>query len=150
MRSKSYLLAAKALGWLLVALIAGGAILSGCAQIRKATYPQDFVYLDRKQVRSEMAMLSLYLRQIDEILADNTTVSSVQQEQLVKILVKIDDTAYRLGAGNVETSHLIIDAHIDQFKNDVNVALRDASADPPNYFALGRLAGSCVACHQYR
>jgi hypothetical protein len=56
----------------------------------------------------------------------------------------------KLGAGSVETNHLLIDDRIDQFKSDVDIALRDTSADPPNYYSLGRLYGSCVACHQYR
>ena len=135
--------------WSLVAL-ACFALVAGCAQVRKATYPGDFVYLHPKQVRSEMAMLALHMRQIDEILRDGKTISSEQQQNLVRILAKIDDTADRLGAGNIETSHLIIDDHIDQFKADVTIAMRDASADPPNYYTLGKLAGSCVACHQYR
>lgn len=135
--------------WALIALACFG-LVAGCAQVRKATYPGDFVYLHPQQVKSEMALLALYMRQIDEILRDGTTISSEQQQNLFKILVKIDDTTNRLGAGNIETSHLIIDDHIDQFKADVTIAMRDASADPPNYYTLGKLAGSCVACHQYR
>jgi hypothetical protein len=50
----------------------------------------------------------------------------------------------------VQTSHLLIDEHIDDFKSDVRLALREASSDPPNYYALGRLSGSCTGCHQYR
>ncbi len=137
------------LRWLLISLLSAG-VLIGCAQIRKATYPSDFVYLEQNQIRSEMALLSLYMRQIDEILLDDSTVSSAQQEQIIKILSKVDDSVDSLGAGNVRTNHLVLDDHIDQFKSDVTVALRDASSDPPNYFALGRLSGGCVACHQFR
>jgi hypothetical protein len=97
-----------------------------------------------------MALLSDYMRQIDEILFDDSTISSEQQAQIAKILLLIDASTDSLGAGSVETNHLIIDEHIDQFKSDVNVALRNARSDPPNYFPLGKLAGSCDACHQYR
>ena len=124
--------------------------VGGCAQIRKATYPKDFVYLEPRQVRSQMALMSLYMGQIDEILADSSAISSDQQARLVRILSSIDEVTNRLGAGDVQTSHLVIDEHIDDFKADVNVAMRDARADPPNYYSLGKLAGSCVACHRYR
>ena len=134
----------------ILAALALPALISGCAQIRKATYPSNFVYLDSQQVRGEMALLSLYMRQIDEMLADSTRISSEQQQQLIKTLVSMDEVTNRLAAGSVETNHLTIDDNIDRFKQDVNVALRDASSDPPNYFALGRLAGSCTACHRYR
>ena len=139
----------KQVRWLVISLVGAG-LLAGCAQIRKATYPSDFVYLEQNQIRSEMALLSLYMRQIDEILLDDSTVSSAQQEQIIKILSKVDDSVDSLGAGNVRTNHLVLDDHLGQFKSDVTVAMRDASSDPPNYFALGRLSGSCVACHQHR
>lgn len=134
----------------LLVMVAAAILAGGCAQLRKATYPQDFVYLEPKQVRSEMALMSLYMSQIDDILADSSTISSEQQARLVRILVSIDDVTNRLGAGEAQTSHLVIDDHIDDFKADVNDALRKARADPPNYYSLGRLAGSCVACHRYR
>ncbi len=133
-----------------LALMAAATIVAGCAEIRKATYPQDFVYLEPRQVRSQMALMSLYMSQIDEILADSSTISSEQQTRLVGILNSIDEVTNRLGAGEVQTSHLVIDDHIDDFKADVNVAMREARADPPNYYSLGKLAGSCVACHRYR
>ena len=129
-----------------ITLLCSG-LLYGCAQ---KTYPDNYVYLGQKQITSEMALLSDYMRQIDEILFDDSTISSEQQVQIAKILLLIDASADSLGAGSVETNHLIIDDHIDQFKSDVNVALRNARSDPPNYFPLGKLAGSCVACHQYR
>jgi hypothetical protein len=72
----------------LLALLCAG-LLAGCEQIRKATYPSDFVYLEQKQVRGEMALLSLYLRQLDQILLDDSTVSSEQQERILAILTKI-------------------------------------------------------------
>jgi len=125
-------------------------LLIGCAQIRKATYPDDFVYLEQNQVTNKMVLMSSYMRRIDEILAEDTTVSSAQQEQIIKILSSIDATVDSLGAGNIRTNHLLIDEHIDEFKTEVSVALRDARSDPPNYFALGRLSGGCVACHKYR
>lgn len=125
-------------------------LASSCSQNRKVTYPGNFVYLEQKQIISEMALLSNYMTQIDEILSDDSTISSEQQARIAKILSLIDASADSLGAGSVKTNHLIIDDHIDQFKTDVNVAIRNARSDPPNYFPLGKLAGSCVACHQYR
>jgi hypothetical protein len=134
----------------LFAIILLTILVSGCTQNHKVTYPDNFVYLDQKQVTSEMALLSNYMRQIDEILSDDSTISSEQQAQIANILSLIDASTDSLGAGSVKTNHLIIDDHIDQFKTDVNSALRNARSDPPNYFPLGKLAGSCVACHQFR
>ena len=112
-------------------IMLAGMLLAGCAQVRKATYPPGFVYLDEKQVRSQMALMSLYMREIDQILVDNFTVNSEQQAQIIRLLNQILASADRLGAGNVQTSHLLLDDHIDDFRADVRVALNDASSDPP-------------------
>ena len=48
-------------------IMLAGMLLAGCAQVRKATYPPGFVYLDEKQVRSQMALMSLYMREIDQM-----------------------------------------------------------------------------------
>ena len=125
------------------------AVVFGCAQIRKVTYPKDYVYLERKQLRSKMALLSFYMRQLDEVLLDYSIVSSDQQQRIIVLLNNIKGLTAELGGG-VTTNHLVIDDHIDQFKTDVDNAIRNASANPPNYYALGRLAGSCSGCHKFR
>jgi hypothetical protein len=133
-----------------IALLCSGLLFS-CAQIRKVTYPQDYVYLEQKQITSKMALLSFYLRKIDEILLEDSTINSDQQARIEDILMSMRDTVNSLGTtGEARTSHLVIDDHIDQFRSDLNQALFNVRADPPNYFSLGKLSGSCAACHQYR
>ena len=92
----------------LLAIILLTILASGCSQNRKVTYPGDFVYLEHEQITSEMGLLSNYMGQIDDILADDSTISSEQQTRIVNILSLIDASADSLGAGNVETNHLII------------------------------------------
>lgn len=125
------------------------ALVVGCAELRKATYPDDFVYLDRQQLKSKMALLSFYMRDLDEILMDDSTINSEQQQRILQTLNKMQAVTADLGGG-VTTNHLVIDEHIDDFKSDVNRAIFNARANPPNYFALGRLSGSCSGCHKYR
>lgn len=96
-----------------------------------------------------MALLSLYMRDLDEILMDGSTVNSEQQQRVLETLNKIKGVTDDLGGG-VTTNHLVIDSHIDEFKSDINRAVFNARSNPPNYFALGRLSGSCTGCHKYR
>ena len=140
----------KRLQLFVITLLCAGLLFS-CAQIRKVTYPDDYVYLEQKQVTSKMALLSFYMRKIDEILLEDSTINSEQQERIESVLLSMTDTVDSLSTtGSARTSHLIIDDHIDQFRSDLNRALFNVRADPPNYFALGKLSGSCDACHQYR
>ena len=124
--------------------------LASCTQNPKAPYPPDFVPLEPSQIRGEMALMNSYMHEIDQVLLDDTTISSEQQEKIIAILASIEEVADRLGADGTATGHLVIDMNIDHFRNDVDIALRGASANPPNYYPLGRLAGSCNACHRQR
>ena len=138
----------KKLGLALIALLCAGVVF-GCAQIRKVTYPQDYVYLEKKQLRSKMALFSLYLRQISEIQSDTSLADGDRQQRLLELLRKIEDLTAEFGSG-ITTNHLVIDDHIDDFKIDVHNAIRNARANPPNYYALGHLTGSCLGCHKFR
>jgi hypothetical protein len=136
---------------LFIIALLGAGLMFGCAQIRKVTYPEDYVYLEKKQVSSKMALLNYYMIKIDEILLEDSTINSDQQARIEDILVSMGDTVSSLEtSGDARTSHLVIDDHIGQFRSDLNLALNNVRSDPPNYFALGKLRGSCAACHQYR
>jgi len=126
------------------------AFLFSCTQVSKTTYPENIVYLNKQQLSSKMALMSFYMREIDEILLDDSAISSRQQAQIIGILTRIDANADALATANFKTRHLVIDNHIDQFKTAVNLALNNVRAEPPNYYALGKLSGSCTACHQHR
>ncbi|MGI9316773.1 MAG: hypothetical protein ACR2QW_05530 [bacterium] len=132
----------------LIALICAGLVF-GCAQIRKVTYPPDYVYLEKEQLRSKMALLNFYLRQLNEIQSDASDVGNDRQQRILELLNKIEDLTAEFGSG-ITTNHLVIDDHIDEFKVDVHTAIRNARANPPNYYAAGRLTGSCIGCHKYR
>ena len=156
---------------LLIALLCAGLVF-GCAQIRKVTYPRDFVYLEHKERRNKMALLLFYLGQLDETMLKHSIADSDPQQDILALLNKIDDLTLELGAGvsirprdiddqfadlnsdelavYPRTNHLVIDDHIDEFKIDVQRALDEASASPPNYFRAGRLFGSCTGCHKFR
>ena len=48
------------------------------------------------------------------------------------------------------TSHLLIDENLDEFLTDILKAKFLVQEEPPNYFAVGQLTGSCMACHSER
>lgn len=135
-----------------VALLAGIIIagLVGCNYVRKVTYPPNFVYLDRKEIISAMAEFSVDLWRIDDILSHSETILPYQRDEIIALLKHIEKIANTLGAGSTQTNHLLIDQHIDQFKDSVHNARKAVEADPPNYYLAGRLSGACNGCHIYR
>ena len=124
--------------------------MTACTQYRGESYPSDSTQPESNQVRDEMALLNTHMQQIDQVLLDGSTISSEQQEKIIALLARINEVADRLAADGTDTSHEVIVENIDRFQGDVEIAMRDASANPPNYYALGRLAGSCNACHRLR
>lgn len=122
----------------------------GCAVVRKATYPPDFVYVERSEVKHAMSKLSVDVWRINDILADSETVLPYEREEIISILNNMDDVARDLGAGTIQTNHPFIDANIDSFRRDVVLALEEAKREPPGYYGAGRLSGRCLACHRLR
>ena len=134
----------------LVAVVLLSIVVTGCAQVRKLTYPDDFVYLDHSLIQTSMLRLSLAIRGVDEIMIQGEPLSQVNQRRVRDLLSTIDEITDSLGAGNAVTNHLVIDAHIDEFKREVRNAIRTAESTPPSFYAAGRLSSNCAGCHRYR
>lgn len=125
-------------------------LVTGCAQVRKVTYPNQFVYLDHTLVQTTMLRISLAMRSIDETLVRGEPFSHADQQRIKQRLTAIDELTDRLATGSLVTNHLVIDEHIDDFKNEVRNAIRTANASPPDFYAAGRLSANCNGCHRYR
>lgn len=134
----------------LITVLFVSVLVAGCAQVRKVTYPQDFVYLDQSLVQTSMLRLSLAIRQIDEIMMQGEPLGRPDQQRLKDLLSTIDEVTDSLGSGSQVTNHLLIDAHIDEFKREVRYAVRTANSTPPSFYAAGRLSSNCIGCHRYR
>ena len=135
----------------LLLLIVATLTVSGCELIRKATYPEDFTYLETQTVTSSMQRLAISIDKIDRILQRiNLIPTGNQRNSLIDELnqmVKITDT---LGAGTQTTNHLLLDENIDKFRSDVITVRRSIESDQSNYYLAGKLTGSCNGCHLLR
>lgn len=125
-------------------------LVTGCAMVRKVTYPPDFVYLDSSEITGSMSRLSADIWRIEDILASSETVLPYEREEIISILGGMKDVADKLGAGTATTNHPFIDQNIDAFRRDVVLSLEDVKKEPPSYYRAGRLSGRCLACHRLR
>ncbi len=140
----------KKAGVFLIGIMLGVVGMTACTYVRKVTYPPNFVYLDDRQVVSSMAGLNVNLWRIDDIIANSETILPYQREEIIRLLLRMEAIADKLGAGTTVTNHLLIDENIDVFKDEVRDARNQVEGDPPNYYLAGRLSGSCMACHRRR
>ncbi|MEL6339322.1 MAG: hypothetical protein AAFQ65_05395 [Myxococcota bacterium] len=58
------------------------------------------------------------------------------------------ESAARTLSRSRPTDHPRLDEHLDEFLRDIEAAKTGVHADPPNYYPVGHLSGSCMYCHQ--
>jgi len=132
---------------LLVAIIAGG-ILS-CSQIRQLTYPEDFTYLEKEQVKTLMKQMGDSVGRLGQLVA-NDAKSETKQQQVLTELSTIESITARLSGGHAQTNQIFIRDHIEQFISDVGTAKLYVKTTPPDYSKAKKITNSCQECHQLR
>lgn len=133
-------------------VVAAVAALAGCAQVRKATYPEDFVYLSRDDVSTRMHRIAGEMAALDDLLAtlSDQADSADVARQMTGRIDRMEGIVRELGLGAAGTNHLLIDAHLDQFITDLQETRLMLAATPPRFHEVGKLVGSCNACHRFR
>jgi len=132
---------------LLVAIIAVS-ILS-CSQIRKLTYPEDFTYLEKEQVKTLMKQMGDSVGRLGQLVA-NDAKSETKQQQVLTELSTIESITARLSGGHEQTNQIFIRDHIEQFISDVGTAKLYVKTTPPDYSKAKKITNSCQECHQLR
>lgn len=130
------------------ALLSGALFIAGCSGVRVDTYPPDFTYLPRDEIRDTMTRMSVEIWRINDILDRNETVASYQREEIIEALRALERSSEKLGAGWRLTNHALIDENIDGFRDSVVDARLAVEREPANYYLAGKLSGSCLACHK--
>jgi len=141
--------------WMAVALLVAGvsmvlAVLPGCAEqaaeLRKHSYPPDFQYITRDQLKQTMWQLAALTHQLDEM-ASQPEYLPAQRMELIQLLTQLERTADDLKHEGVPTNHPMLNANLDRFRDDIQAARQDVSREPPSYRRVTRLSGACFYCH---
>ena len=130
-------------------LISSFSMLVACAEIREITYPDSITYIDSRQMKSAMHEMAGNIAMLDRLVAKESLLD-IDQEQVLSILDNLDAISLRLGTSGTVTNHSAIDEHLPLFQEAIARARLMASANPPNYYPIGRVSGACSACHQFR
>lgn len=140
----------------LTVLLTTALLVSSCVQVRLLTYPAEFNWLDSTSVKGTMREMATGMRKLDHLIDQ----VAGGQEAILNELSTIEAQAISLsssttglsedGMSRPVTNHLLIDENIDDFIEQIMRARLLAEADPPNYYGIGRLTGTCNACHRMR
>jgi len=132
---------------LLAIFLFGG--IFGCSQIRQLTYPDDFTYLENKQVKVLMRKMDDHVQRLAQQVSVMPS-SAIDSQQVINSLGEIEGITSQIIGGHSETNQLFISEHIEQFVSDVGTAKMFVKASPPNYSKARGITNSCNDCHKSR
>lgn len=137
-------------GWLVAALVVGLAAIAcegdGLRRVRSVTYPPDFHYITRQEIRTTMGRLASEMLVLEALLGKQGGLAPEDQETVVAVLTRMEALASQLKQG-AKSNHPRIDANAPRLREEIERALLSARAEPPNYYGAGRVVGACDYCH---
>ncbi len=129
-------------------LLCATACAGSAREAREHTYPPDFRYIDRAQLRGAMGQMARDIIALDELFirSNGAVLTPADQTQVLRLLRDLEKTAEGLGGAQL-TNHPMLDERLPNFRRDLESARRAAEADPPSYYLAGTISGSCLHCH---
>lgn len=124
--------------------------LSGCADlarwVRQYTYPPEFRYIERDEVRGAMRQLASHAHQLNRLMrADDGP--QVHRAEMIGHLRAMEVAAESLDSSGWPTNHPMIDMNLPSLRRDLKFAREAMEREPPNFLLAGPVAGACVYCH---
>ncbi len=110
--------------------------------------PPPFDYADGAVLRSRMHQLAFASQRLDLALMAQDERGMATQREVISTLRDIERIASELEEGDLSTTHRFLRNDMQNFLASVGRAQRDAERNPPNFYAAGRVSGSCVNCHR--
>jgi hypothetical protein len=125
-------------------------LAAGCADMaqwmRRRTYPPDFRYLSRSEVRSTMGELAYHTRELNRLMHASENPRE-QRAEVVAELRAMERVAEGLNQSGWPSNHPLIDMNLQNFLRDIRFARESVEREPPNFLLAGSLTGACVYCH---
>ena len=124
--------------------------LMGCADfarwVRQYTYPPEFRYIERDEVRSTMRQLAFHSRELNQLIQSSDGPPKSRSEIIMHLRV-MEEAAEKLDQSGWPTNHPMIDMNLPSFRRDLKFAREAIEREPPNFLLAGPVTGACVYCH---
>ena len=118
-------------------------------RLRQYTYPPDFRYIERDQLRSTMWQLARQVHELDEHIRAPAEPDQ-HRKDILEHLTGMESAVKSLNAVGWPSNHPLIDMNLPKFERDIELARQAVERDPPNYTLTYALTGACVYCHVRR
>jgi len=124
--------------------------LIGCADfarwVRQYTYPPEFHYVERDEVRSTMRQLAFHSRELNQLIQSSDGPEKSRSE-IIMHLRAMEEAAQKLAQSGWPTNHPMIDMNLPRFRADLKFAREAIEREPPDFPFVGPVTGACVHCH---
>jgi len=124
--------------------------VSGCSDlarwVRQYTYPAEFRYVERQDVRGAMRELASHSRQLNDLLLQEDSPEKHRGE-MIEHLRAMEQAAAKLDQSGWPTNHPKVDTNLPAFRRDLKLAREGIEREPPNYLLAVLLRGACDNCH---
>lgn len=138
------------MGYRLILAMVIAVQLSGCSDmarwVRQYTYPSEFRYVQRDEVRATMRQLALRSRQLDELMLQDEAPEKHRRE-IIEHLRAMESLAEKLDQSGFSTNHPKVDMNLPKFRSDLKLAREGIERDPPNFLLAALVRGACDSCH---
>ena len=133
----------------LLALTAALAMVFSCVAVDTQREPAapDFSYITDEQLESAMWQLAAGVTDIQAILGAESSVTRDQQIEVLAILDRMRAAVSELDPDAASPDHPQIAHNLDRFREMLAIARDSVAMEPPRYFLVGNLSGTCLACH---
>jgi len=141
----------------LAALVAlAGAIGAplGCSRLpeadRRDSPAPGFDYISDDQLHSTMWQLAAGITSLEEILEPAHAVSQSQRLEVIRLLDGMIAVVDDLGPKGASVDHPRVARNLGGFRKKLVIARDSVSMEPPRYYLVGSMSGTCRACHASR
>ena len=107
----------------------------------------DFNHITEAQLKSSMGRLAVGVKRLQAIFADRKPITPDQRLEVIAVLDQMIIAADELGPDGVSSNHSRITHNLPRFREKLEIARESASMQPPRYYLVGNLSGTCLACH---
>jgi len=107
----------------------------------------DFNYITDEQLESAMWQLASGVRSLQAIFGSQRPVKQSQRPEVIRILDQMIAATDELGSDDVSTNHPRITRNLPRFREKLAIARSSVAMNPPRYYLVGNISGTCLACH---
>jgi hypothetical protein len=122
----------KRLAWVVTILLCVQCV--GCADfarwLRQYTYPPDFRYIERNQLRSTMWQLAFHWRELNRLLG----LAEKQEPDRAEIIAHLrgmEQAAEKLVGTGLPSNHPLLDTNLPAFRQNIHLHGKPSSANHP-------------------